>query len=205
MIKLDRAIIVEGRYDKARLATIFDADIIETGGFQIFSDTKLLGLIKRLAEMGGIIVATDSDRAGFTIRQYIASAVPPERIIHVYIPDVYGKEKRKTKFSAEGKLGVEGIENDMLIKVFEQAGAISGSTAVPTRPITKFDLYELGLSGGEGSAARRIWLKGLLDLPERLGANALLFTLNRLMSYNQLRELMGEPLPTERSCKDIHA
>lgn len=206
MIKLDKTIIVEGRYDKARLSTIFDADIIETGGFQIFSDPKLLGLIKRLAAAGGIIVATDSDKAGFTIRQYIASAVPPNQIIHVYIPDIYGKERRKTKPSAEGKLGVEGMENDMLLEVFKQAGALSsGSSNKSSKPITKLDLYELGISGGENSAEIRTSLKQLLSLPERLGTNALLGTLNKLMTYSQLQELMGKLSLSERSCKDTHA
>ena len=192
MIPLSRTIIVEGRYDKARLAGIFEANIIQTDGFQIFSDKKLLELIKNLAQKDGIIVATDSDRAGFVIRQHIASAVPPDIIIHFYIPDFYGKESRKEKPSCEGKLGVEGIDNDLLIQAFKQAGALEedNSKTENQRPITKTDLYELGLTGTTGSGSLRLALKERLNLPERLGTNALLATLNKILSYQQLCSLI---------------
>lgn len=192
MLKVTKTIVVEGRYDKAKLASVFDANIIETGGFRIFSDPQRLALLRRLASSEGIIVLTDSDRAGFLIRRHITSAVPPQQITHIYIPDVPGKERRKARPSAEGMLGVEGMDAQLLIEAFRQAGVLEGEEQPhAARPITKMDLYELGLSGGQGSAALRSHIKELLDLPGNLGVGDLLRALNRLLSYEQLCQLLN--------------
>jgi len=187
-------IIVEGRYDKAKLCSFLQADIIQTDGFRLFSDKKKLALIRRLAAEDRIVVLTDSDRAGFRIRGHIAGAVPPEKLIHVYIPQVLGKERRKSRPSAEGTLGVEGMEAAVLRDALAAAGVLAGEDA-PCRdrePITKGDLYALGLSGGEGSAVLRRRLLRRLGLPEGIGANALPGILTRLVTPEQLRELTAQ-------------
>lgn len=184
-------IIVEGRYDKAKLSSFLEGDIIQTDGFRLFSDKEKLALIKELAKKGDrVVVLTDSDRAGFRIRGHIAGAVPPEKLIHVYIPRVSGKEKRKASPSAEGTLGVEGMEIDLLRDALEKAGALAGEPDPADRePITKGDLYALGLSGGEGSAILRRRLLRQLGLPEGIGSNALPGLLTRLVTREELREL----------------
>lgn len=187
-------IIVEGRYDKVKLSSFLEGDIIQTDGFRLFSDKKKLALIKRLAGEDRVVVLTDSDRAGFKIRGYIAGAVPPERLIHVYIPQLPGKEKRKTRPSAEGTLGVEGMEADLLREALARAGALIGEEPVQTErePITKGDLYALGLSGGEGSSLLRRRLLGWLGLPEGISANALPGILTRLVGLTELRRLTAQ-------------
>lgn len=182
-------IIVEGRYDKAKLSSFLQADIIQTDGFRLFSDKKKLALIRRLAAEDHIVVLTDSDRAGFRIRGHIAGAVPPEKLIHVYIPQVLGKERRKSRPSAEGTLGVEGMEIGVLRDALAAAGVLAGEETSEREPITKGDLYALGLSGGEGSAALRRELLRRLGLPEGIGSNALPGILTRLVTPEQLREL----------------
>lgn len=182
-------IIVEGRYDKAKLCSFLEGDIIQTDGFRLFSDKEKLALIQRLAREDRVVVLTDPDRAGFRIRGHIAGAVPPEKLIHVYIPRVTGKEKRKAVPSAEGTLGVEGMEIDLLREALEKAGALAGEEQPEREPITKGDLYALGLSGGEGSSLLRRRLLNKLGLPEGVGANALPGLLTRLMTLDQLREL----------------
>lgn len=195
MIKLKETIVVEGRYDKARLANLFDATILETGGFGIFRDKQRLALLRRLAQSCGIILLTDSDMAGFKIRSYIAGAIPNGRVVHVYVPDVYGKESRKAAPSAEGKLGVEGIEDKLILEAFEKAGLLGKACREPVRPITKLDLYEDGLSGGENSAEKRRALCIALHLPVRLGVNSLVKVLNSIGDYemykNTLKSLEG--------------
>lgn len=195
MIKLKETIVVEGRYDKARLANLFDATILETGGFGIFRDKQRLALLRRLAQSCGIILLTDSDMAGFKIRSYIAGAIPNGRVVHVYVPDVYGKESRKAAPSAEGKLGVEGIEDKLILEAFEKAGLLGKACREPVRPITKLDLYEDGLSGGENSAEKRRALCIALHLPVRLGVNSLVKVLNSIGDYemykNALKSLEG--------------
>lgn len=195
MIKLKETIVVEGRYDKARLANLFDATILETGGFGIFRDKQRLALLRRLAQSCGIILLTDSDMAGFKIRSYIAGAIPNGRVVHVYVPDVYGKESRKAAPSAEGKLGVEGIEDKLILEAFEKAGLLGKACREPVRPITKLDLYEDGLSGGENSAEKRRALCIALHLPIRLGVNSLVKVLNSIGDYemykNALKSLEG--------------
>lgn len=184
-------IIVEGRYDKAKLSSFLSGEIITTDGFRLFSDRKKLELIRRLAREDKVVVLTDSDRAGFRIRGHIAGAVPPEKLIHVYIPQVLGKEPRKARPSAEGTLGVEGMETGILREALEKAGVLAGEEPPEREPITKGDLYALGLSGGEGSAVLRRRLLRQLGLPEGIGANALPGILTRLVTPAQLRELTG--------------
>lgn len=183
-------VIVEGRYDKAKLRSFLDADIIQTDGFRLFSDKKKLALIRELAQKEErLVVLTDPDRAGFLIRGHIAGAVPPEKLIHVYIPRIPGKEKRKSRPSAEGTLGVEGMEAGLLRDALEKAGVLSGDEPPKREPITKGDLYALGLSGGEGSAALRRRLLAHLGLPEGIGANALPGLLTRLTTLPELAEI----------------
>lgn len=189
-------VIVEGRYDKARLSTFLAGDIIQTDGFGIFRRKDKLALIRRLAAEGPVIVLTDSDRAGFRIRSHIAGAVPPERLIHVYIPQVPGKERRKPHPSAEGTLGVEGIDIPTLRRLLAQAGALAeegaeaGTPPAPREPITKGVLYRLGLSGGEGSAALRRELLKRLGLPQGIGPNALPGILTRVTTPEELSALV---------------
>lgn len=189
MISVKEVIVVEGRYDKNTLSQVFDAVIVETSGFGLFKDGEKLALLRRLAEKRGLVVLTDSDGAGFVIRNYIKGAIDPALVKMAYIPDVPGKERRKSSPSKEGKLGVEGMSAEVLIAALRRAGAtLSGETATHrTGGITKATLYELGLSGRPDSAARRRELLKKLDLPEKLGANALLDVLNALYDEESLR------------------
>lgn len=188
-IKLTQAVIVEGRYDKIKLSNILDAFIIETNGFAIFKDKKKLAFIKKLARERGIIVLTDSDHAGFMIRNYISSGVPKGRIINVYIPDVYGKEKRKDTPSKEGKLGVEGMTKDVILSALKKAGVTSQQVENPD-PVTNFDLYDLGLSGTPNAKENKKILLKKLDLPEFLSTNSLLSCINNMMTRQELYDLM---------------
>ncbi len=178
MIKIKQAVIVEGKYDKIRLSNIVDAVIIPTNGFSIYKDKDTAELIKTLAKTTGIIILTDSDSAGFQIRSRIRNIVRGGEVINVYIPDIVGKERRKREPSKEGLLGVEGIDDKLLIEAFRKAGVIAEERPPVTDPITKADLLDLGLVGGEGSAARRAELQKRLGLPVRLSANMLLEILN---------------------------
>ena len=189
MISVKEVIVVEGRYDKNTLSQVFDAVIVETSGFGLFKDGEKLALLRRLAEKRGLVVLTDSDGAGFVIRNYIKGAIDPALVKMAYIPDVPGKERRKSSPSKEGKLGVEGMSAEVLIAALRRAGAtLGGETATHrTGGITKATLYELGLSGKPHSAARRRELLKKLDLPEKLGANALLDVLNALYDEESLR------------------
>ena len=189
MISVKEVIVVEGRYDKNTLSQVFDAVIVEPSGFGLFKDGEKLALLRRLAEKRGLVVLTDSDGAGFVIRNYIKGAIDPALVKMAYIPDVPGKERRKSSPSKEGKLGVEGMSAEVLIAALRRAGAtLGGETATHrTGGITKATLYELGLSGRPDSAARRRELLKKLDLPEKLGANALLDVLNALYDEESLR------------------
>lgn len=191
-LRVKYPIIVEGRYDKARLASLIEGDILQTDGFQVFSDKKKLALIRRLAAEEKVVILTDSDRAGFRIRGHIAGALPPEKVIHVYIPEILGKERRKTKPSAQGTLGVEGMEAEVLREALRKAGVLEGEEQPPRKAITKGDLYRLGFSGGEGSAALREALRQRLNLPRGIGANALPGILTRLVTPEELEELAEE-------------
>ena len=189
MIKVGPVILVEGKYDKIKLSQIFDATILTTDGFGIFKQKDKLALLRRLAETRGLLIFTDPDGAGFVIRNYLKGAVPKEKLFHDYIPDLYGKEKRKAKGSKEGKLGVEGVPDDVIIRAVEASGALQGS--VPAKNgITKADLYELGLSGSAGSTQRRLRLLKELQLPQQLSSNALLDVLNCIIDLESLTAMV---------------
>lgn len=189
MIKVNQAVIVEGRYDKIKLSNILDALIIETNGFGIYKDKKRLDFIRRLADERGIILITDSDHAGFQIRNYIASGIPADKITHIFIPDIYGKEKRKKEPSKEGKLGVEGISDDILEKLFQDL-QIKSERVAPKNRITNYDLFAFGLSGTPNAAQNRKKLLKALDLPEFLSTNSLLSYLNFTMSKEEFQNYM---------------
>ena len=191
MIKIKEAIIVEGRYDKNTLSQIVDAPILETSGFGIFKDKKQLSLLRRVAQKRGLIVFTDSDGAGFVIRNHLKSVIPAQYLKHAYTPDIYGKERRKSAPGKEGKLGVEGTSPEVIIEALRRAGAtIEGESSVGCHEITKQDMMALGLSGGENSAAKRSALIKKLSLPEHMSANALLQALNLLMSLDELEKIV---------------
>ena len=193
MIKIDRAVIVEGRYDKIKLSSIIDGIIIETEGFSIFNDKEKQKLIRRLAETKGLLILTDSDSAGFKIRSFIKGLVPAEQIKHAYIPDIFGKEKRKTEASKEGKLGVEGVNVQIIIEALERAGVLCEETeSTQHREITKLDLFEDGLSGKPDSDALRKKLLKHLELPERLTSNALVQILNTFLTYEEYKAAIEE-------------
>ena len=191
MVKIKEAILVEGRYDKNTLSQIVDAPILETAGFGIFKDKKQLALLRQVAEKRGLIVFTDSDGAGFVIRNHIKSAIPSKYLKHAYIPDIAGKERRKREAGKEGKLGVEGMTKDVILESLRRAGAtIEGEDTPAQQSITKQDMMELGLSGGTGSSEKRSLLLKKLDLPEHMSANALLQALNLLYSLDELKRLL---------------
>lgn len=194
MLKIREAIVVEGRYDKNTLAQIVDAPILETKGFGLFKDPKQLELLRSVAKKRGLIVLTDSDGAGFVIRNHIKSAIAAKYLKHAYIPDVAGKEKRKAAPGKEGKLGVEGMSPEVLLAALKNAGAtIEGeSTARGNDQITKQDFVEFGLSGGPNASERRKRLENRLHLPEHMSANALLQALNLLLSREELAEIVRE-------------
>ena len=191
MIKIREAIVVEGRYDKNTLSQIVDAPILETSGFSIFKDKKQMALLRQVAQKRGLIVFTDSDGAGFVIRNHIKSAIPGKYLKHAYIPDIMGKERRKTAPGKEGKLGVEGMSREIILDALRKSGAtIEGEEAPRLRKITKQDLMELGLSGGLNSSAKRLALLKALNLPEHMSANALLQALNLLYHLDELTNIV---------------
>lgn len=193
MVKIKEAIVVEGRYDKNTLSQIVDAPIFETDGFGIFKDAQKMELLRRVAKKRGLIVFTDSDGAGFVIRNRIKSCIPSQYLKHAYIPDVYGKERRKAAPGKEGKLGVEGMTRDVILDALRRSGAtIEGDNLPPVTAITKQDLMELGLSGGKDSAAKRLALLKKLDLPEHMSANAMLQALNVLYDLDELIAIMRD-------------
>ena len=193
MLKIKEAIVVEGRYDKNTLSQIVDAPILETSGFGIFRDKEQMSLLRRVAERRGLIVFTDSDGAGFVIRNHIKSAIPGKFLKHAYIPDIYGKEKRKAAPGKEGKLGVEGLPPEILLDALRRAGAtIEGEDSPGNKGITKQDLMERGLSGGDNAGAKRQQLLKKLGLPERMSANAMLQALNLLFSLEELDAILEQ-------------
>ena len=193
MIKIDKPIIVEGKYDVIKLSRIVDGLIIKTDGFGIFKDKEKQMLLRRLAGEKGIVVLTDSDSAGFLIRKFLKSSIPEDRITHVYIPDVYGKEKRKAQAGKEGKLGVEGISEAVLLEAFRKAGVICDETDEGERRlITNIDLYEAGLMGKDNSKEKRVKLMKSLALPERLSTSSLLKILNTFVTYEEFTEKLKE-------------
>lgn len=193
MVKIREAIVVEGRYDKNTLSQIVDAPILETAGFGIFKDKKQMSMLRRVAQTRGLIVFTDSDGAGFVIRNHIKSAIPSKYLKHAYIPDIPGKEKRKTAPGKEGKLGVEGMTPEVILEALRRAGAtFADESEKVAGGITKQDLMDLGLSGGKDSSARRLALLKKLDLPEHMSANAMLSALNLLYDPDELQNIMNE-------------
>ena len=191
MVKIKETIVVEGRYDKNTLSQILDAPILETSGFGIFKDKQQMALLRRVAETRGLIVFTDSDGAGFVIRNHIKSAIPGKYLKHAYIPDNYGKEKRKAAPGKDGKLGVEGMTREVILESLRRAGAtIEGEETIPVRQITKQNLMELGLSGGADASAKRLKLLKKLNLPERMSSNAMLQALNLLYTYEELTTIV---------------
>lgn len=190
MHSVREVIVVEGRYDKNSLSQVVDAVIIETSGFGIFNNIQKQKLLRKMAESRGLVVLTDSDGAGFVIRNFIKSCVDPALVKHAYIPDIYGKEKRKLSPSKEGKLGVEGMRPDILLEVLRRAGAtIDGEESKLRAKISKADMFAKGLSGKEGSKDRRAALIRQLDLPEHMTADALLDFLNATMTREEFLDI----------------
>ena len=187
--KIREVIVVEGRYDKNTLSQVVDASILELGGFGIFNDRERTALLRRLAETRGIVVFTDPDGAGFMIRNHLRGALQGGRVLHAYVPDVYGKERRKRRAGKEGKLGVEGMKPEVLLLALRAAGATfeGEGTSVKENNITHADLLELNLIG-PGSRAKRAALLRALALPEHLSTNALLDVLGTLMTREELVE-----------------
>lgn len=196
MLHLNQTIIVEGKYDKAKLASLVDANIITTDGFDIFRDKAKLRMIRALAARTGVIVLTDSDRAGFRIRQHLSGALPNEQVTHVYIPDLTGKERRKPRPGAENLLGVEGIPDEAILEAFARAG-LTSQPAAAKEPVTSADLVELGLSGGENSHQRRSALLKKLGFPGRMGTKALLSAVNTLYDRKAFLELARNIVESE--------
>lgn len=192
MIKLNEAVIVEGRYDKILLRGFIDAPIIETGGFRVFKDKEKQKLIRKLSETRGIIIMTDSDSAGFVIRNFLSGIVPAGKIKHCYIPQIRGKERRKAEVSKEGYLGVEGLDEKTIIEALERSGVniCSKSAETEFEEISKADFYELGLSGKENSAKLREKLLKKLGMPTYLSANAFLAVLNCFYSKKDLLDIL---------------
>ena len=191
MITIKEAIIVEGKYDKMRLKSVVNATIIETNGFRIFKDKEKVSLIKQLAQKQGIIVLTDSDGAGFVIRNHLKNIVPKEQIKHAYIPQIKGKEKRKDAPSKEGTLGVEGIDEQQLLLSLKNAG-VTYNSADKKNSISKTDLYKLGLTGRDNSQKMRGELLKKLNLPQYITTNALIDVLNSLMDLEELANIVDE-------------
>lgn len=188
MIHIDKAIIVEGKYDKIKLSSIFDAPIIVTDGFGIYKNNEISDLIRFYAENGGIIILTDSDSAGFRIRNHIKGLVSSDKITNVYIPEIFGKEKRKDKPSKEGTIGVEGIDKDIIIEAFNKAGVLTNSESAFEQKgdcITNLDLFDLGFIGMKNSKRKRQELLKSMDLPSHISTSALLELLNKVMTRNE--------------------
>lgn len=191
MIKINEAVIVEGKYDKITLSAILDTVVIETDGFAIFKDKEKQQLIRFLAEKRGIVIMTDSDSAGFKIRSFIKGITNSENVKNVYIPDVYGKEKRKTEASKEGKLGVEGMKPQIIIDALEKAGVLYNENSKKEgREITHTDFFEDGISGGENSSSVRKALAKELGLPEKISSSALLKIINSYMTYEEYKQVI---------------
>ena len=187
--RIEEVIVVEGRYDRNMLLQVVDATVVETGGFSVFNEREKLAFLRKLAQKRGLILLTDSDGAGFVIRNYLKGAIPTEQVKQAYIPDIPGKERRKRKAGKEGKLGVEGMTPEILLQALRRGGATFVGEAAPSAavPITKADLLDRGLIG-PGSTQKRQQLLKNLELPEHLTPNALLETLNLLMSREEFYE-----------------
>lgn len=187
MIKIKQAVIVEGRYDKIKLSSIIDALIIETDGFGIFKDKEKHRLIRRLADERGILILTDSDSAGFKIRNFLGGSLPSDKVFHAYIPDIFGKERRKSEPSKEGKLGVEGVPTEVITEALKKAGIEFEAEEAKgeRRLITNVDLFEAGFSGTADCKERKEKLLRYLSLPTRLSTKSLVRVLNTFMTYDE--------------------
>ena len=196
MLKTDKVIVVEGKYDAIKLNNIIDATIFITEGFGVFKDNEKLTLLRRLAEKRGLVILTDPDSAGFLIRNYLKGAIPKEYITNVFIEDIYGKEKRKSKASKEGKLGVEGVPDQVITDALKRAGiGVDASDSSEKREITRVDFFNDGLMGGEGSSEKRDRLKKELGLPERLTTHMLLEVINMVSTYEEYKSIvLGVPV-----------
>ncbi len=195
MVKIKEAIIVEGRYDKNKLSQIVDTLILETSGFGVFNDKEKRALFKRISEQKGVIILTDSDGAGFVIRNHLKGILPKDKVKHAYIPQIEGKEKRKTTASKEGFLGVEGIDDSVIIQSLKKAGAtfLEGESSISiNKRITKTDFYEDGLSGGENSAALRQIILKKCELPSHMTTNAMLDAFNILFTYEEYKNIVSD-------------
>ena len=193
MVSISEVIVVEGRYDKNTLSQIVDATILQTEGFGIMKDKQQLKLLRKAAETRGLVIFTDSDGAGFVIRNFLKSAIPAKYLKHAYIPDIPGKERRKAAPGKEGKLGVEGMRPEILLDALRKAGATFLDQAASENTcggITKQDFMELGLSGGADSSTKRRALLKYLDLPEHMSSNAMLQALNLLYTKETLTEIV---------------
>ena len=192
MVKIKEAIVVEGRYDRNTLSQIVDATIFETNGFGIFKNKEQMALLRTVAQKRGLIVLTDSDGAGFVIRNHLKSAIPGAHLKHAYIPDIAGKEKRKAAPGKEGKLGVEGMRPEVILEALRACGATFDDETQdsPRTAITKQDFVQMGLSGGTDSSVKRLCVQKTMNLPEHMSANALLQALNLLMTADELRNLV---------------
>lgn len=209
MVRIREAIVVEGKYDQNTLRQIVDTAVIPTHGFGVMKDRELLAFLRTVAEKRGLILLTDSDGAGFVIRNFLKGALPKEQVRHAYIPDIAGKERRKKAPGKEGKLGVEGMEPAVLLEALRRAGATfldEAAEAPAGTPITKADLYEWGLSGGPDSREKRLALLKTLNLPSHMSANALLEALNLLYTKETFEEEIGmrcaetSEVPLTRRC-----
>lgn len=192
MIKIDEVVIVEGKYDKIKLSSILDATVITTDGFGIFKNKEKQKLIRNLANERGILILTDSDSAGFVIRSFLKGIVDNSKIKHAYIPDLYGKEKRKSVASAEGKLGVEGVSTEVIEESLKKAGIICSKEQEKRKEITKTDLYEDGFFGKDNSKEKRLLLQKKLRLPENMTANLLLEMINIFLSFDEYKKIAKE-------------
>ena len=191
--KVKEVIVVEGRYDKNTLSQVVDAVIVELGGFAVFNDKEKQAFLRKLAKERGIILFTDPDGAGFVIRNRVKGNIPEGRVLQAYVPDIYGKEKRKRKGGKEGKLGVEGMTPEVILAALRNAGAtIEGEETTSTGGITKQDLMALGLSGGSNAGEKRKALLKKLNLPEHMSANAMLQALNLLYTREELEQMLNE-------------
>ena len=194
--RVREVIVVEGRYDRNTLLQAVDAAVVEVGGFALFNDREKAAYLRRLAEARGVILLTDPDGAGFVLRSHLKGLLPPDRVKQAYVPDVYGKEKRKRKPGKEGKLGVEGMRPQVILDALRRAGATfaqQDESEMPVHPvITKADFYEWGLSGRPDSTARRAAVLHALDLPAHMTANALLEFINAVGTHEQVAEIIQQ-------------
>ncbi len=192
MLKLKEVVIVEGKYDKIKLSQILDALIIDVGGFNIFKNKEKVQMIKKLADKNGVLILTDSDHAGFMIRNYLNGIIPQDKIKNAYIPDIIGKEKRKKTYSKERKLGVEGVDDKIILDAINKVSLKKEEKTNNIKEITKMDFYEDGLSGRDNSSDKRKKLLKKLNLPENLSQNALIKVLNKTISYDEYKRVVEE-------------